>query len=502
MQRLTSSVRLVPPGIMALSLMMVYLMTMAPGITWANQGSDGGDLIAAAAGGGVAHPTGYPVYLLLARGFQLLPIGSLAFRTNLMSAFAAVFASLLVYHLAACSRPSPEAGRNILAGLVSAYAFGLSPLLWSQAVITEVQSLHAMFVALLLYLVRDRSPGFVSRRRLNCALGLTFGLAMGNHISIILLSPLLLISIPFTKPAGARKNAPMLTDLLDFPSLGCRFAGLAVGLSAYLILPLRALSHPPVNWGSPDNPGGFWWLVSGKLYQDHYFGSTSSALWERAQSVAALLLEQFGIPGLIFGLMGLVVFYKHSRLYKTTIWTVFVFSIFAVGYGSHDSFLYLIPVHLCYAIWLGLGFAGMINPVAQRFSGMGKVIGLFVILYLFILAGYHWPKVDASDDLRAEQFGQDVLAQAPPQAILFAKTDRAVFTMWYFHFALNNRPDLVVVATDLLSYKWYQDTLRNTYPDLIMPAHAPFPQVVIESNPGRSVCFLYDDRAVQIKCRE
>ena len=50
--------------------MAVYLASLAPGLTWANFGADGGDLIAAAATGGVAHPTGYPFYLLLARLFQ------------------------------------------------------------------------------------------------------------------------------------------------------------------------------------------------------------------------------------------------------------------------------------------------------------------------------------------------------------------------------------------------------------------------------------------------
>src|SRR5512134_545866 len=72
-------------------LAIAYASTLAPGITWANNGTDSGDLITAAATLGVAHPTGYPTYLLLARFFQLIPVGSLAFRTNLLSAlFAAL----------------------------------------------------------------------------------------------------------------------------------------------------------------------------------------------------------------------------------------------------------------------------------------------------------------------------------------------------------------------------------------------------------------------------
>ena len=78
-------------------LLCTYLATIAPGLTWANGGSDGGDLIAAAATGGVAHPTGYPAYLLVASVFQLLPIGTLAFRTNLLSAISTLIAALLLH---------------------------------------------------------------------------------------------------------------------------------------------------------------------------------------------------------------------------------------------------------------------------------------------------------------------------------------------------------------------------------------------------------------------
>src|SRR5512139_353339 len=138
--------KLIPPLALSLILFLVYLQTMAPGLTWANYGSDGGDLIAAAATGGVAHPSGYPLYLLLARLFQFLSIGSLAFRTNLLSAIATTFAAVLVFELMTRSLRFADGYPNGWAGLASAYAFGLAPLVWSQATITEVYGLHILFV--------------------------------------------------------------------------------------------------------------------------------------------------------------------------------------------------------------------------------------------------------------------------------------------------------------------------------------------------------------------
>jgi len=51
---------------MVLIIGTVYGCTLAPGLTWANGGTDGGDLITAAATHRVAHTSGYPLYLLLA----------------------------------------------------------------------------------------------------------------------------------------------------------------------------------------------------------------------------------------------------------------------------------------------------------------------------------------------------------------------------------------------------------------------------------------------------
>jgi len=500
MQPTTKFIRYILPGILVLSLMSVYLNSMATGLTWANDGADGGDLITAAATGGIAHPTGYPVYLLLARLFQLLPIGSLAFRTNLMSALAATIAALLIYDLVIRLIMPANGSLNWLAGLASAYAFGLSPLVWSQAVITEVYTLQALFVTVILYLSSGAVPLHFSQKRLDRLLGLMFGLAMGNHITIILLFPILPISIFFNKPTLSSEFHTAQKRQSEMHSLLRQLTWLVIGLLAYLTLPLRALAQPPVNWGNPLTLDSFEWLVSGRLYQGQLFVLPLSSIWSRVQSVAALLIEQFGVLGLVIGLMGLVVFYKPSRLYRNTIWVVFAFFIFAIEYATYDSFMYLIPVFLCFAIWVGLGLSGLMDIFVQRFCRIRIVCGVIFILYLFVLAGSHWHQVDASQDFRAERFGKDVLAQAPANAILFAKGDKAIFTMWYFHYALQNRPDLVVVATDLLFFDWYQETIHTNYPNLDLPRYFPFAEIMVISNPERPVCYIEYIQLTDIRC--
>jgi hypothetical protein len=500
MKHTNKFVSYLPPGILAFSLMLVYLNSMASGLTWANNGSDGGDLITATATGGIPHPTGYPVYLLIARLFQVLPIGSLAFRTNLMSAFAAVIAALFVYALVVRSTTPSNGNKKWLAGLASAYAFGLSPLIWSQAVITEVYTLHALFVILILYLSSDGASLYFVQKRLDCLLGLVFGLALGNHITITLLLPILLTSTFFQKTILSSEFPSVQKQQSGIYSLLRRLTWLVIGLLVYLTLPLRALTQPPVNWGNPLTLDGFGWLVSGRIYQEQLFVLSLSAVWSRVQTVAALLIEQFGILGLVIGLMGLVAFYKSSHLYRNTIWIVFAFFVFAIGYATYDSFMYLIPVFLCFALWIGLGLSGLMDLFVHRFRQIGIVSGLIFVLYLFVLAGSHWRQVDASQDFRAEYFGKDVLAQAPENAIVFAKGDKAIFTMWYFHYALRNRSDLVVVATDLLSFDWYQETLHTNYPNLELTRYFPFAETMATSNPKRPVCYIEYIQLTDIQC--
>jgi hypothetical protein len=504
--RLSTLQNILPPVLVAVSLTGIYLGTLAPGLTWANDGSDGGDLITAAATGGVAHPTGYPLYLLLARLIQFLPVGSLAFRTNVMSAIATVLGAVLVYKLVTRSILPSRPGLEWPAGMAAGYAFGLAPLIWSQAVITEVYALQAFLTALILYLYAGRTqcPGS-DKKRLDCWRGLVLGLGMGNHVTTILIAPVALLAGSVHRqpePDGSpRSRRYWLRNLkFDAASLLRQLAWFASGLSLYLILPLRALANPPVNWGNVVTPERLWWLVSGQLYQSYYLQSALPEIWGRIQTGAALLLQQFGLPGIVLGLVGLIVYGASSRLYILTAWTAAIYAAFAVFYRSADSYVYLIPMCLSFAIWIGLGLAGLARQFPRRFSGLGLGLGILLIFYFAARSFTQVSHIDASHDLRAESFGREVLIAAPENAIVFAKGDQAVFALWYLHFALGERPDLAVLATDLLHFDWYQENLRSTYPSLVIPGPFSWPENIVHGNPLRPVCYVQYMNRVEIDC--
>ncbi len=175
------------PLLLALILGVCYSLSIAPGLTWAHFSADGGDLISAAATGGVPHPTGYPLYLILARGFQFLPVGDLAFRTNLLSAVCTILAALLLY--AYLSHQLRDRPLGQFASFLAALAYGLAPFVWGQALVTEVYALHGLLMVFCIYVLSLEESKISEWTR-----GFVFGLAATNHLTAIMMLPLLVLS--------------------------------------------------------------------------------------------------------------------------------------------------------------------------------------------------------------------------------------------------------------------------------------------------------------------
>lgn len=74
---------------------LVYLHTLAPSVSTIFDDSLEFQLVCYLPG--IAHPTGYPLYTLLGKLFTYLPLGDVAYRVNLMSAFFASLTASILY---------------------------------------------------------------------------------------------------------------------------------------------------------------------------------------------------------------------------------------------------------------------------------------------------------------------------------------------------------------------------------------------------------------------
>ncbi|MBM2826772.1 MAG: rane protein of unknown function, partial [Dehalococcoidia bacterium] len=136
----------------ALAALGVYVATLTPGVFW----GDSAELTVSAYVLGIAHPPGYPLYMLLGKLFiTLTPFEGVAYSMNLLSA---LFGSLAVGVVFLIARRI--AGNPFIAA-VTALALAFSYRFWRESIIAEVYTLHALFLSLiLLFLILWRDTGY------------------------------------------------------------------------------------------------------------------------------------------------------------------------------------------------------------------------------------------------------------------------------------------------------------------------------------------------------
>ena len=198
---------------------LTYLLTMPPGLTWAFDGGDGGELITAAATLGVPHPPGYPTYVLLGHLVSAIPVGTAALRFNMYSAACAAAAAAVLALACFSWAESSHIVRHPRAAAFSAALMAfLAPAIWQQAITAEVYALNLLLVSLLLLALLKRSAHWT---------GLAAGLALTTHLT----SAFLLLLIPFFIPRSRWKSL---------------FVSFLIGSLPWLALPFLARTHSPV----------------------------------------------------------------------------------------------------------------------------------------------------------------------------------------------------------------------------------------------------------------
>src|SRR5438093_9201240 len=88
----SSRAELLCAGAVFVATLLLYSWTLAPTVTL----TDSGELIVVAHGLGVAHPPGFPLWVILAHLASLVPLGNIAARINFSSALFAALASAML----------------------------------------------------------------------------------------------------------------------------------------------------------------------------------------------------------------------------------------------------------------------------------------------------------------------------------------------------------------------------------------------------------------------
>jgi hypothetical protein len=408
---------------------------------------------------GIAHPTGYPLYILLGKLFTLLPIGNVAYRLNLSSALFAASATVLLYatiHLLT---------RHRAASALSALTFAFSYSFWSQAVVAEVYALNALLVASICYLLLrwgreatddprscqfrpEARTGPVPVRRLgpldrSSALLLTtafiYGVSLTHHRTMLLLLPAIVLYLLLSGRWAS-------LQVVGTPRLIGVFAVPLVGIHMYI--PIR------------------WWQMHGEIMSvseltnlilgTQFAGALRWDAWlresDRLLIYIRILLEQYPLPVLALALLGLFWLFRPGR--STTAYpswreaifllTVFIaYVLFGLSFHVPDVSLFIMPSHLVIGIALGVGISALSQLAEKWLSRLDAVtlptrstivgaatLSLAALLPMSLI-WTNMPRVDRSDEYAPYEWGRYVLQQALPSAAVILADSEKIAPLYY-----------------------------------------------------------------------
>ncbi len=232
-------------GIAAVLVWLLYALTLAPTTAfW-----DTSEYIATGHILGIPHPPGNPLFVLLARTWDVLlsPTGlPVAVRINLFSATMGALAHgcwFLLAHRVLAYFSQDKAFRLVgasVAVLISATAFTV----WNQSNVNEkVYTVSLFTIALLSWLAFKWRDGLGEGKDDNLILLMVFILALSvaNHLMAFLAAPALLVFILVVEPRTLA-NWKLYVGVIVVA---------VIGLSIHLFLPLRAALHPVINEAEP-----------------------------------------------------------------------------------------------------------------------------------------------------------------------------------------------------------------------------------------------------------
>jgi hypothetical protein len=412
-----------------LAAFVVYLRTLAPTVMW----YDMGELTTASYVLGIAHNTGYPLYILLGKLFTLFPIGDVAYRVNLMSA---VFTSLTVSFIFLII---VELTRSRAAALIGALTVAFSSTLWANANWADSYSLNAFSTTLVTWLLlRWRTTGQVWYVRLAV---LAFGLSIGNHRLIVVLAPGILLFL-----CAARRRLSIGHGL----QLALLFL---LGLSVYLYLPIRGSQEPALSWAQPANLSTYWRMF---LTGDSGAEFWNFAFLDRLDILAVFPLHEVTAFGLILAAIGLASALKRDRLFAAYSLLLCVsIGLLVLTYMIHNVFNYFIPAYLMVGVWIGYGVDAILSLVTRRASlgafrlsvvrpGLRWSLAALVMASLpLMLFARSLPVVDRNHDYSAYDFARTTLERVEPNSTIVTDSWTAS-PLWYVQLVEGYRRDVFV----------------------------------------------------------
>jgi len=508
-------------GIVTLAIFTLYAITLSP-TTWF---WDTSEYIATAHILGIPHPPGNPLFVLLARAWEVLlePTGlSVAVRINLFSAVMSAMAHglwfLVAHRILAYFSPNP---RFRVVGAAAAAVIGATAFtVWSQSNVNEkVYTVSLFTIALLTWLAFRWRDNLGKGKDDNLLLLMIFILALsvGNHLMAFLAAPALLLYVLIVSPRT-------LANWKLYPGV---VLIAILGLSVHLFLPIRAGLDPVINEADPtcesigsalqsiltfgrsgcenlsaslsreqyDKPSMFLNPIDRQTPRDIslFIAQVGNYLyyfdWQWARSVDGNDATFGGgrpIFTFLFAALGLFGAWAHYRRDRkswayvavlfTTLSLGLVFYLnFRYGYSWGDprkipmdwrevrerDYFFIVSFSL-WGVWAGTGLAALWQRLAERVQRPNALAATSPVMAIALIPlVMNWSWADRSHDYSARDWAYNLLQSVEPYGVLFTNGDNDTFPLWYLQEVEGIRRDVTVMVMSYLNTPWYVKQLKQ-----------------------------------------
>ncbi|MFM9056930.1 MAG: protein O-mannosyl-transferase family, partial [Bacteroidota bacterium] len=422
--------------------------------------------------GSIAHPPGFPAYILLAHGFMAAVSQLMGTIDALMlfSALCMALASLLLFRVSEVICAAVFPGESPLYRLLAATVSALAPITgatiwhWSHAV--EVYTLQVLFSCMLLNGIILRQEGKVRAGSLWAGLAIGLGLA-NHHLSMVFLLPVALVlwplgwlRTPFTAPKGNSKQPAqgLLTSLREPDTAFGAALALAVLIVCYGWMMISSAADHAFAFGSADTFSRLMYHLSGGAWIKNTQSVVKGIVGMRLPYFMNLVAYQFLAMG-AFIIAGFIVLTRSSA--KRLAWVLCGFFVVLLLYQlridqTADTDAYLCVPFVLLSVLIGPGILQL-----SRLRPWMPATALVLIPFQLML---NFPRTDLRDFDLGPALMNDLSDAAPKGSVVLIADWTTSIMAQQARISRDYRTDLCVLNYDIKFT--HRDLLQRNHPEV------------------------------------
>lgn len=444
--------------------LIIYLLTYPKTIGLV----DSGLMAAAAIDLGIALPTGFPAYTIIAHIFSLMPISALTDRLYLLSIFSSLGILLVVFLILKELLGIKDKTKFYFVTISTCLSLAFSYQFWSASINIETFTLTNFFLFAIIFLLIliKRNIGLSldidkKNKQYLIILFVLIGISLG-------LSPIIVtISIPFIFWAYSLRKA--IRNNLSFFSINI-FILLLIFVAEYLFIISRALSNPFMNFGNASSLSSLLHLVTGRGFVSSAtdvgrsivaisgFSFIPSVMIQSITHYLQIIVSQFNPVFLLIIPIGIVKLFQKRFEFILILSLLLSNLLFSIFYISGNQEYWIITSVICLSIFIGIGIFYIFNYFENSYTEFKKIFILFLVVLPFLQLLFWYPKLNRSEFYLTKDYISNLYNNLEQNTVLIGAGNVFEGQSSYAREVLGYRKDVFPIwANFFYDFEWYRN---------------------------------------------